>query len=83
MKNFLNQEIGEGSVVYRGERQGSHGRLVGVVDIDHGDGNATVAWNFELFERWQRVTRRHIVSIRSLVVLDEDVLKSISEENNA
>lgn len=77
MLNWLNQEIEEGAVVYRGHRQGLHGDLVGVVYKDHGDGYYTVKWRFELFDKPLISTREIKCSGAVLVRLDDNVLASL------
>lgn len=77
MYNWLNQQIEEGAVVFRGHRQGLHGDLVGVVWKDHGDGYFTVKWHFELFEKPEMTTRQTKVPGAVLVRLDESVLTSL------
>lgn len=83
MLNWLNQEIEEGAVVYKGHQQGSHGNLVGIVNKDNGDGDIEVDWHFELFSLPVKIQGRFMKNERAarMVRLDDSVLASLHHPN--
>jgi hypothetical protein len=81
MKNWLEQEIGVGDTVYLGERQGSHGRLVGRVVEDVGDNRYIVHWLYELWRVAVPVNWFRDYGMSILTKLDDGTIQRISERN--
>jgi len=77
MKNWLNQDIEEGSVVYRGNRQGVHGDKIGIVTSDLGDNRVMVNWLFELRYTAAKIDVRCAEPGAILVRVDDSVLASL------
>ena len=70
MINFLGQDIGLKDTVYIGERQGSHGRRIGIVTKMVPE--PEVKWVLELFEDWEKISVTQKRSVSGLVKLPDD-----------
>lgn len=70
MQNFLGQDIGVRDTVYIGERQGSHGRRIGIVTKMIPE--PEVKWVLELFEDWVKISVTQKRSVTGLVKLPDD-----------
>lgn len=72
MYNFLAQEIGLKSIVYIGEKQGSHGRKIGIVTKLTPE--PQVKWVLELIGDWVPISKTETRTLNGLVVLPEDTM---------
>lgn len=72
MLNFLCQDIGVKDTVYIGEKQGSHGRRIGIVTKMLPQ--PEVKWVLELFEEWVQISKTEKRSVVGLVKLPDDTM---------
>lgn len=80
MKNFLGQDLVQGSVVYKSERQGSNNRMIGVAQAEHDNGDVTVLWCLELIGSWVPLGKKSRERGPGLVVMGDWVLNNLFKE---
>jgi hypothetical protein len=72
MYNFLCQDIGINDIVYIGERQGSHGRKIGIVTKMLP--SPEIKWVLELDVHWKKISKTEQRSVVGLVKLPDDTM---------